>query len=330
MDQERIIYIFDYLSRYTGENKAVTIKDIQHHLANVCNLSRVNDVTIRRDLDRLTSAGNHIVKYSGEHNTAYYALIDKGFSFNEIRFIVDSISINKFLTSKQKRQLIKKFEGMCSDAEIRQLISRITLNDKCSPSLDLLENLDLIHKLIADRRKINFEYGKYDTDKRIKYYKKKRDLLPVRVVYFNERIYLKCYNEADERWRIYRVDRMRSIVGGDVSHTRLPKEKRPEGFVTDMFEPEYFEYVTLKVKRYLLDDMLEHFGDYASISPYSETDESVTITVHVGVNQRFFLWVMSYGDGIELLSPVKTRSEYLAEVRKMLGAYPEYSQRSTP
>ena len=328
MDQERIIYIFDYLSRYTDENKAVTIKDIQHHLANVCNLSRVNDVTIRRDLDRLTSAGNHIVKYSGEHNTAYYALIDKGFSFNEIRFIVDSISINKFLTSKQKRQLIKKFEGMCSDSEIRQLISRITLNEKCSPSLDLLENLDLIHRLIADRRKINFEYGKYDTDKRIKYYKKKRYLLPVRVVYFNERIYLKCYNEADERWRIYRVDRMRSIVGGDVSHTRLPKEKKPEGFVTDMFEPEYFEYVTLKVKRYLLDDMLEHFGDYASISPYSETDESVTITVHVGVNQRFFLWVMSYGDGIELISPVKTRSEYLAEVRKMLGAYPEYSQQS--
>ena len=152
----------------------------------------------------------------------------------------------------------------------------------------------------------------------------------MRVVYFNERSYLKCYNEADERWRIYRVDRMRSIVGGDVSHTRLPKEKKPEGFVTDMFDPEYFEYVTLKVKRYLLDDMLEHFGDYASISPYSKTDESVTITVHVGVNQRFFLWVMSYGDGIELLSPMKTRSQYLAEVRKMLGAYPEFAQRSTP
>ena len=113
-------------------------------------------------------------------------------------------------------------------------------------------------------------------------------------------------------------------MGGDVSHTRLPKEKKPEGFVTDMFEPEYFEYVRLRVKRYLLDDMLEHFGDYASISPYSETDESVTITVHVGVNQRFFLWVMSYGDGIELISPANVRDEYLAEVRKMLGAYPEF------
>ena len=309
MDQERIIYILDYLSRYTDEKKSVS-----------------NDVTIRRDLDRLTNAGNHIVKYNREHNTAYYALIDKGFSFNEIRFIVDSISINKFLTSKQKRQLIKKFEGMCSDAEIRQLISRITLNEKCSPSLDLIENLDLIHRLIADHRKINFEYGKYDTDKKIKYYKKKRNLLPVRVIYFDERFYLRCYNEETETWRTYRIDRMKDIEKGNVSRHRIPKETKQEGFVTDMFEPEYFEYVKLRVKRYLLDDMLEHFGDYASISPYSETDESVTITVHVGVNQRFFLWVMSYGDGIELLSPVKTRSEYLAEVRKMLGAYPEFEK----
>ena len=46
----------------------------------------------------------YFLKYNREHNTAYYALIDKGFSFNEIRFIVDSISINKFLTSKDCRQ----------------------------------------------------------------------------------------------------------------------------------------------------------------------------------------------------------------------------------
>jgi len=36
---------------------------------------------------------------------------------------------------------------------------------------------------------------------------------------------------------------------------------------------------------------------------------------------------MSYGDGIELLSPVKTRSEYLADVRKMLGAHPEFDEK---
>lgn len=80
MDHERIIYIYDYLSRYTDENHDVSISQIQEHLANACNLTRVKNVTIRRDLDRLTAMGNHVVKHNREHNTAYYALIDKGFS----------------------------------------------------------------------------------------------------------------------------------------------------------------------------------------------------------------------------------------------------------
>ena len=325
MDQERIIFILDYLSRYTDENKAVTIKEIQQHLANVCNLSRVNDVTIRRDLDRLTSAGNHIVKYNREHNTAYYALIDKGFSFNEIRFLVDSVSINKFLTADQKRRLIKKFEGMCSDAEIRQLISRITLNEKCSPSLDLLENLDLIHRLIAEHRKIDFEYGKYDEEtKKIKYYKKDRDMLPVRVIYLHERFYLRCFDLRKIEWRIYRVDRMKNIRRGEVSKFHLPPEEKNEGFVTDMFAPEYFAAVTLRVKKYLLDEMRETFGNYASIRKDSDNNY-VLIRAQVGINHKFYLWLMRFGDGVELVAPDRERAAFLAEVRKMLGAYPEFS-----
>ena len=325
MDHERIICVLEYLSRYSDENTYVSIKQIQDYVSRVGNLSMPAEVTIRRDIDRLTNMGNNIVKKNCDHNKAFYALIDKGFSFNEIRFIVDSISINKFLTSKQKRQLIKKFEGMCSDAEIRQLISRITLNEKCSPSLDLLNNLDLIHRLIAEKRKINFEYGKYDTDKKIKYYHKKRELIPVKVVFFNNRFYLKCYNEETKAWRTYRIDRMKNIESGEVSRCLLPKEEKCDGFVIDMFEPEYYENVTLRVKRVLLDDMMEHFGEYASVSRYSDDGNSVNISVRVGIDQRFYLWVMKYGDGIELLSPPKVRSEFLSEVRKMLGAYPDFS-----
>ena len=48
------------------------------------------------------------------------------------------------------------------------------------------------------------------------------------------------------------------------------------------------------------------------------------ITAHVGINHRFYLWLMGYGDGIELLSPERVRESYLKEVRKMLSAYPEY------
>ena len=144
--------------------------------------------------------------------------------------------------------------------------------------------------------------------------------------FFNNRFYLKCYNEETVAWRTYRIDRMKNIESGEVSRCLLPKEEKCDGFVIDMFEPEYYENVTLRIKRVLLDDMMEHFGEYASVSRYTDDGNSVNISVRVGINQRFYLWVMSYGDGIELLSPVKTRSEYLAEVRKMLGAYPEFEK----
>jgi predicted DNA-binding transcriptional regulator YafY len=145
------------------------------------------------------------------------------------------------------------------------------------------------------------------------------------VVFFNNRFYLKCYNEETKAWRTYRIDRMKDIEEGEVSGCHLPKEEKRDGFIIDMFEPEYYENVTLRVKRVLLDDMMEHFGEYASVSRYSDNGNSVNISVRIGINQRFYLWVMKYGDGIELLSPPKVRYEFLAEVRKMLGAYPDFS-----
>ena len=326
MDHERIIHILDYLSRHTDESHFVTINQIQDYLANVCNLSRVKSVTIRRDLDRLTTMGNNIIKVNHEHNTAYYALIDKGFSFNEIRFIVDSISINKFLTAYQKQKLIKKFEGMCSDTEIRQLISRIVLNERCPSTLDLLENLDKIHRLIGERRKIDFDYGKYnETTKQITYYHKDRDMLPVSVIYFHEKFYLKCFNLTDSKWRIFRVDRMKNIVGGGLAQFHLPPDEKYEGFVTDMFAPEYFTSVTLRVRKYLLDEMRENFGYFASIMSDEDSD-FVRFHVRVGINQKFYLWLMQFGSGVELAAPAKERAEYLDEVRKMLGAYPEFEK----
>lgn len=148
-------------------------------------------------------------------------------------------------------------------------------------------------------------------------------MLPVSVTYFHERFYLKCFNLPDSKWRIYRVDRMKNIVGGNTAQLRLPPEEKYEGFVTDMFAPEYFTSVTLRVRKYLLDEMRENFGYYASIMSDEDSD-FVRFHVRVGINQKFYLWLMQFGSGVELAAPAKERAEYLDEVRKMLAAYPEF------
>ncbi len=317
MEHERIIHIYDYLCRNTDEEHSASCKDIQNYLARTANLTDVSPLTIRRDIDRLCAAGNDIRRINGPHNTALYSLIDKGFTFNEIRFLVDSISINKFLSAEQKKKLIHKFEGMCTDAEIRNLISRISLNSSAAPSLDLLENLDKIHRIISERRKINFKYGKFDTKKQMNYYSKSREMIPVRVVYFDEHFYLRCFNEENEQFRTYRIDRMKDIVAGKKSRKKVPDDKKYDGFVVDMFAPDRFGYVTIRVKRYLLDEMLEQLGEYGSFSDDTDNADSVLVRTRVGINDRFYLWVLKYGESVEITEPDDIRKDFAKKLKKI-------------
>lgn len=321
MEQQRIIYILDYLSSNTSKNKKVTLREIQEHLATHDDIRPPSILTLRRDIDRLQTTGHDIRISHGTHNTAYYYLVKKGFTFNEIRFIVDSISINKFLTDSQKQKLIKKFEGLCSIDEVRQLISRISLNHQITPPLDLLENLDKVHQIISKKCKINFEYGKYDTKKQIHYYDKRRDMIPCKVIYFNERFYLKCMDEKTQKTRTYRIDRMKHIKTGEATELEciLPET---EGVVLDMFEPETYQYVKLRVKYFLLDDMLEQFGNYASVQKDdAEHPDSVIIRVKVGISQSFYKWVMKYGSDMEILSPESVRIKFIKKLTDVMALY---------
>lgn len=320
MEHERILHILDYLTRCTDDTKQVTVRDIQNYLAGSCNLRNVAAVTIRRDIDRLIASGHDIQVTHGAHNTACYSLRSKKFTFNEIRFIVDSISINKFLTDFQKQQLIKKFEGLCSASEVRQLISRITLNSQAMPNMDLLANLEKVHSIISEGRKLNFEYGKYDVRRHVQYYHKRRELIPCKVVYFNERFYLKCLDEETGASRTYRIDRMRCITAGEKSRQKaiLPE---PEGVVLDIFEPEKFEYVTLRVKRILLDDMLEQFGKYALVREDKTNPEWVGVQAKIGICPSFYRWVMRYEADMEIVAPVAVREEFLKRLQGVLEIY---------
>lgn len=320
MEHERIIQIYEYLCRYTDETKSVTIKEIQNYLSRSGNTKDVSALTVRRDIDRLSAMGNDIRKENGAHNTSRYSLVNKGFTFNEIRFIVDSITINKFLSSNQKQRLIKKFEGMCSEKEVRQLISRISLNGRNVPNLDLLENLERVHNIISNRQKIDFEYGKSNPRGELEYYSKKRNMIPVKVIYFDDRFYLKCMNAETEQIRTYRIDRMKNIRAGE-KNRKLPELPKYDGVVLDMFEPEYFEIVTLRVKRFLLDDMIEQFGNYARVHEISGEPEYIIIHVKIGISDSFYRWVMRYGYNIEIVSPESIRNKFCEELGKIFEIY---------
>lgn len=320
MERERIIHILEFLSHYTDAQKSVTLKEIQEYLATKTNVGSVSALSIRRDIDSLILAGHDIKVERGPHNTHYYRMLSRGFTFNEIRFLADSVSINKFLSTEQKQRLFQKFECLCSRAEVRKLIGRISMSQVTPPSLDLLENLEQIHQILGAHQKINFAYGKYNTQKQMVYYDKKRELVPCRLVYFSERFYLKCISEETGQVRTYRVDRMKNITAGEKAMA-CPKLPRREGAVLDIFEPERYETVKLRVRRELLDDMLEQLGSYASLREDLSHPDCVIIRAKIGISYGFYRWVMKYGSAVEILSPESVRQTFAEKIHRICRMY---------
>ncbi len=320
MEHERILYIQDYLTRCSDEKHGVSIKDIQRYLDTETNMHDVSVLTIRRDLERLEMVGNELQHYTGAHNTKYYYVLKKGFTFNEIRFLVDSVSINKFLSPKRKHRLIHKFEVLCSEAQVRQLISRVSLDGREPRSYDLLDNLDKVHTVISERRKIQFEYGKSDLRGDLVYYQKNREMIPCKVIYSRERFYLKCVDAETGKVRTYRIDRMKNIRGGETIR-KIPELPKPEGAVLDMFEPERFEVVRLRVKRFMLDEMLEQLGKFASAEDDESKADCVIVRAKIGISQNFYHWFMQYGENVEILSPPDIREEMRRQLCNVLGQY---------
>ena len=138
--------------------------------------------------------------------------------------------------------------------------------------------------------------------------------------FFDDRFYLKCLNAETGQVRTYRIDRMKNIIAGE-RIKKLPKLPKYNGVVLDMFEPERFENVTLKVKRFLLDDMLEQFGEYAGVREQSEDNEYIIICARIGISDSFYRWVMKYGSNIEILLPKDIRQCFIEKIREVFEKY---------
>lgn len=321
MEHERILAVYECLCRYTDKSRGVSLKEIKRYISSSGNFKNVSDLTVRRDIERLTAMGNDIRIEHGTHNTSYYHLIKQCFSFNEIRFIVDSISINKFLSNSQKHRLIKKFEGLCSDSELRTLIGRVSMNAENVFSHNLMNNLEKIYSIIENHQKINFDYGRFNIQKKMVYYRKRRNIIPVKVIYFSTRFYLKCMDIETKALRTYRVDRMKNITAGETVESDFLEKPVADGVVLDMFEPEYFEFVTLHVKRFLMDDMIEWLGSNVNIREDFEDEDSIFINARIGIGKGFYRWVMKYGSDIEIVSPLSVRDDFFEVLKKVAEVY---------
>ena len=99
----------------------------------------------------------------------------------------------------------------------------------------------------------------------------------------------------------------------------LPK---PAGVSADIFVPEVYEDVQLRVRRVLLDDMIEQLGNYAHVRLVEKDSEHcILVRARMGISYGLYRWIMKYGASMEVLAPESLRKEVAQRIRAAAALY---------
>ena len=322
MERESFWRVLEILRTKTNEDQGISIKEIQVYLQDCYGENRSRN-TLIQDIEAYKHLGFDIRQESTRHNQYVYKLVDREFTFDEVRILVDSISINQFLTWEQKKQIIDKFNAIVSTRDVNRLKSTIKINHCIHPDIDLIENIKRLHIALAEKKFITFRYGRYNEKKKFVLKDKDYLVIPKEIIYKQNKYYLIALDtKRDLEVRYYRLDRMTDIQLREEHHNRHQIDMSGFDIRTfDMFSSEETDMVAMRVHKDLIDLMIERFGVQVSIRPDFESEDHIIVHQEMGISIGLIRWILQQGSKVEILQPQHLRDKVKEEITQMLKYY---------
>lgn len=322
MERESFWRVIEVLKCKTNDEEGISIKELKKYLQNYYGIQRTRN-TLLQDIEAFREIGFNIIMESRKHNEYVYKLVDREFTYDEVRILVDSICINQFLSWKQKKEIIERFNTIISERDIKRLKSRIKINDCIDHQIDLLENINVLHQAVFDKRKIIFNYGKYNEQKEFVLNNKDYLVIPKEIVYEQNRYYLIGLAELENlKKKHYRVDRMRDIIMKE-RHDHKEKIDMSNFDIRtfDMFTNEEVEMIKMRVHKDLLNMIIERFGLQVSIRPDFEQKDKIIVHQEMGISPGLIRWILNQGSKMEIIEPQHLRIQIKEEIERMRKYY---------
>lgn len=317
----KLLWLKDYLTRYSDENHPVTVSDMIAFLSEK-GISAERK-SIYDDISSLEQYGLEIIKIKGR-STGYY-LSSREFELPEIRLLVDAVQSSRFITKNKTLSLIKKIEGLCSFYEAQKLHRQVVVQNRVKAMNEsVYYNVDAISEAISARVKIEFRYFEYGPDKQRRFRRsgEKYHVSPLFMVWDSENYYLVAkpddYTYEGET-RHYRIDKMTEIRKLD--HPSDYEEKDQSNYTNSLFGMYGGEIrnVRLKFHNSLAGVVIDRFGKDMILSPHGS--EHFTINARVAVSPQFMAWIFGLGAGAEILSPDDIRRQMSRQLAKIAMIY---------
>lgn len=319
----KLLYIVKILQERTDEKHVISTQEIIDALAEY-DISAERK-SIYNDIAQLQQFGYDIVcnksKVSGG-----YALVSREFELPELKLLVDAVQASKFITLKKSRELIKKLEAFVSKEEAKQLQRQVYVANRIKANNESIYiNVDTVHRAIQENKQIQFKYFEWSADKQMRFRKDGETYLvsPFALTFSEENYYLIAYEEASDKIKHYRVDKMVHI--GVTDKTRLGKEKFEDfdlatysGKTFSMFGGQE-ETVGLEFSNELIGVIIDRFGKEITIRRRDEN--TFSIRVKVAISGQFFGWLTGLGSGARIISPTNVCKEYQEYLQKIMLRY---------
>jgi len=309
--KQKLLLLMRMLQEETDRSQGLSMPQIIERLEEAG--IRAERKALYGDLQALRNAGFNIQKLPTR--PVQYALVRSELGIDDIMMLVDVVQSSPFLTERKSNQLVRSLKKLVSERERKKLAKRVHVQGRIrNQNESIFHNVDKIHEALQAKRKIEFLYFGYDTNKnpRPRHDGKRYVVTPVKVVYADSNYYLAAYDDADKLIKTYRVDRMKIAQMSDQAATRCATIAN---YDTDAFSYQRFgmyhgdpKCVTLHVKAELMDVIIDRFG--REVEVVKATDTFADIRVNVQVSAQFFGWLAGLDGKATIQTPRKLKEEY--------------------
>lgn len=301
----KLLYLAKILMEETDEEHGISMPTIIARLAEKG--VSADRKTLYSDMEELRKFGIDIIGEQ-QKNSYLYHVASRDFELAELKLLVDSVQSAKFITEKKSQSLIKKLGQLASMHEAKQLQRQVLISGRVKTMNEsIYYNVDKIHAAINANSQIRFQYFQWNVDKEQElrhegawYY-----VSPWYLIWDDEYYYLVAYDAESGILKHYRVDKMLRITL--VNRVREGKELLRSRDVAAYSKSLFGMYggekvsVTIEAGNEFAGVLIDRFGRELYIKKVDDAHFQTVVDV---VPSKFFLsWIMSFGDGIRIVSP---------------------------
>ena len=312
----KILYLYKILLDKTDENHYLSMPEIVSQLQQY-GIS-AGRKALYEDIDALRSYGLDIVAIKG--NTSGYYVASRDFELPELKLLADAVSSSRFLTEKKSTELLKKIEGLSSIHEAKQIQRQVYVKNRVKAMNErIYMNVVVIHRAIAENKKIKFRYFDYNIHKKKTYREGNRVCSPFALTWEDERYYLIAFYDNRNTISNFRIDRMESveIIEEDAV-------EKPENFIVADYMNSSFsmfsgktEEVKLRFDNQLINSVIDRFGKNVLIVADGDSHFTVRVNVKAEHPEPFFGWLFQFGTMAEIIEPCELRDRYIEMLKSV-------------